>query len=73
MSKYQITLEVDDVMLFDMLHKMQGDTKALGSRLAGLLLTGEIGTIDAIGMAVYGVTHVETTPAITAQPEESQR
>ncbi len=55
MAKLNVTLDVDPGVLFDRLHHLKGDTAALGARLAGLLLTGEAGIIDRVGLAVYGI------------------
>lgn len=52
----EVTLHVDPVKLFDALKAISGNTLPLGQRLAGLLMTGEISGLDAIGLAVYGIT-----------------
>lgn len=56
--KMRVTFEVDNNELFDMLHKMKGDFSPLGNRIVGELLTNGTSILDAIGMAVYGVTVV---------------
>lgn len=56
--KMRVTFEVDNNELFDMLHKMNGDFSPLGNRIVGELLTSGTSILDAIGMAVYGVTVV---------------
>ena len=61
-EKTQITFEVDKGLLFDMLHKMQGDTGPLGNRLVEQLLMDGTGLIDAVGIGVYGVSVVSRSP-----------
>lgn len=56
MKKRRITLDVNCTQAFDMLSAMQGNTGPLGTRLAGLLMTGEVGFADAVGLATYGIT-----------------
>jgi hypothetical protein len=56
--KMRVTFEVDQNELFDMLHKMNGDFSGIGNRVVGELMTSGTSIIDAIGMAVYGVTVV---------------
>ncbi|WP_028732112.1 hypothetical protein [Rhizobium leguminosarum] len=54
--KTRVTFEVDRNELFDMLKKLNGDFSSLGVRLVEQLLQQETSFIDAIGMAVYGVS-----------------
>ncbi|MCJ8053820.1 hypothetical protein GB928_018345 [Shinella curvata] len=60
--KMRVTFEVDQNELFDMLKKMNGDFAPLGGRVVGELLTSGTTILDAIGMAVYGVTVVSKHP-----------
>lgn len=53
---YEVTFKVDQSALFDMLHKLNGDTSALGERLVATLLQGKPDWRDEVGMAAYGVT-----------------
>lgn len=52
----RVTFEVNQSQLFDTLHKMGGDTRAIGERIIGVLLSGECSWPDEVGMAVYGIT-----------------
>lgn len=56
MSKIRITFDVEPAVLFEMMHKMHGDCAAIGTRLIGVMMTGEAGFAEAIGMATYGIT-----------------
>lgn len=56
---YDVTFRVDQSALFDMLHKLNGDTSELGQRLVATLLQGEPDWRDQLGMALYGVTVVD--------------
>jgi len=65
--KMRVTFEVDQNKLFDMLHKMNGDFSGIGNRVVGELMTSGTSIIDAIGMAVYGVTVVSKQSADQAE------
>lgn len=60
MAKLRITLDVDSSELFDRLSDLKGECGPLGSRLAGLLMTGGAGLADGIGLAWYGITVAKT-------------
>lgn len=62
--KKRVVLEVDDIQLFDMLHKMKGDTSAIGSRLVETLLSENVSLSTAIGLGVYGIELEEVTPIL---------
>lgn len=62
--KKKVVLEVDHNQLFDMLHKMKGDTSAIGSRLVETLLSAEVSLSTAIGLGVYGIVLAEVIPII---------
>lgn len=72
MAKYRIVLECDNKAAFDMLKLQGGETVDLGNRIAGLLLTGELGFADAIGLACYGTILVssEEVKALTEVQEK---
>lgn len=55
MAKMRITFDVDSGELFDSIAKMSGDWTPLVQRMAGVMMTGESGFVDAVGMACYGV------------------
>lgn len=60
MSKLTITLEVDQSQLFDALISMSGDTKALGARLAAVLMSGDISLFEEVCLlGRYGIKIVE--------------
>jgi len=54
MAKRIVRFEVDTSELFDMLHKVGGDTSRIGNQIVGAMLA-DPGVIDRISMAVYGV------------------
>ncbi len=56
-KKRRITFEVDTAQLFDMLHKMGGETGDIGNRVIGVMLA-DAGFFEALGMAVYGIAVV---------------
>lgn len=56
MAKMRITFDVDSIQLFDNIAKMNGDWSPLVERMAGVLMTGETGFSESVGMAFYGVT-----------------
>lgn len=66
--RQRITFEVDNVALFDMLKKMNGNFTGLGVRVVGVLLTGQCDMMEGIGMGVYGVFHVGTEELPEAPP-----
>ena len=61
MATHTITLEVDNVKLFDMLKSMEQEdvdcsTDALGVRMAELLMApANVGFADKVGLALYGI------------------
>jgi hypothetical protein len=57
MGKHLIQIEVDGSQLFDAIAKVGGDEAPglVGTRLLGVMMTGEIGIADTIGLAVYGI------------------
>lgn len=63
MSKIRIIFEVDTVQLFDRLHAMRGGCGPIGERIVGVMMTGQLGVADAIGMAVYGVSLISSEKA----------
>jgi hypothetical protein len=66
--KKLITFEVDTDAYWDMVAKVGDGGHAIGSRLACVLLApNQVGILDTIGMAVYGVTlaSVSDAPATT--------
>jgi hypothetical protein len=59
--KSRIIVEYDKNELFDALHKL-GPTHGftgLGQRLVEQMLLNQTGFIDAVGLALYGITKVE--------------
>jgi hypothetical protein len=67
----RLTFEVDQIQLFDTLKKLDGDWSFLGNRLVEVMLGGEAGFRDAIGMAMYGITLV-TEPQAQGESEEER-
>jgi len=68
----QITLNIDSSAMFDLVKRADDNGAALGSRLVMMLMTsGEMSVIEAIGLAVYGVTvtDVRDVPAGVAPVE----
>jgi hypothetical protein len=55
MAQMRITFDVDTGKLFDSIAAMQGNWSPLVQRMAGVLMTGESGFADAVGMAFYGI------------------
>lgn len=51
----KVSFEVDRNQMFDALQKLNGDFTPLGVRIVAAML-GDNSAINAIGMAVYGVT-----------------
>ena len=54
--KLRVTMDVDTSELFDRVRMMKGDCSLIGFRIVGVMLTGDAGFADKIGMAMYGVT-----------------
>ena len=69
MTIRRLTLEVDDVVLFDAIARMGDSGAALGSRVVGTLLAGTT-LRDELGMSVYGVTVVSDKPATSLSHEQ---
>lgn len=66
----RIVLWVEEETVFDMVKKADDNAQGFGTRLAMMVLGGgEMGMIEAIGLAVYGVTVVEKS---TVPPEQLQ-
>lgn len=63
MARLRITFDIDTERLFDTLSKMSSDHTAIGGRVVGVMLTGEAGFKEKLGMAMYGVEHVKTENA----------
>lgn len=64
-KKHRITFEIEPAILFDSIHLLGGDTVAIGRRLIGVMMTGDVSLSEAIGMGVYGISVVgiESMPA----------
>ena len=62
--RIRVTFEVNPPQLFDVLVKVGDGGHALGARLVSALLApADVGALDAMGMAFYGVTVVPTDRA----------
>lgn len=56
MSKYQITFEVDNRKLFDLLHKNKDLWSTIGQRLVeAMLCPNEISWLDHVGFNFYEI------------------
>jgi hypothetical protein len=55
MAVIRVAFEVDTGKLFDAVAKMEGDTRPIGERLVGVLMTGEAPWRDQVAMDVYGI------------------
>ena len=71
MAKRRVTFEVDQVELFDTLHKMGGNMGPIGERVVATLLVENDSFADAIGMALYGITVVSSETLTEATEETS--
>lgn len=70
MAKLRIAFDVDTSELFDRIAAMQGDWTPLVQRMAGVLMTGETGFPDAIGMGFYGVEVASIQRTDLGAPEQ---
>ena len=79
-TRLRMTLEVDQIQLFDAIKMVQGDKPGfpdgIGERLVGAMLTGETSFFDAVGLAVYGIHNVEITSieqrSVSRETEEAE-
>jgi hypothetical protein len=72
MAKSRITFEVDHTQLFDGVSKV--GTAGVGERLIGaFLIPAHVSTAEAIGLAVYGITVVNSEPVAEDEPAASAR
>lgn len=55
MAKLRISFDVDTSQLFDSISAMEGDWTPLIQRMSGVMMSGENGFLDAVGMAFYGI------------------
>lgn len=55
MAIIRVSFEVDTGKLFDTVAQMNGDTRTIGERLVGVMLTGEATWRDHVAMEVYGI------------------
>lgn len=55
MAIIRVAFEVDTGKLFDTVAQMDGDTRPIGDRLVGVLMTGEAPWRDQVAMEVYGI------------------
>lgn len=71
MAKLRISFDVDTGQLFDSIAAMKGDWSPLVERMAGVMMTGETGFRDAVGMAAYGVevSSIQRTDLPSAENE----
>lgn len=66
MAKLRITFDVDTGTLFDSIAVMNGDWSPLVQRMAGVMMTGEMGGFaNQVGMAFYGIEVVSVDRPVT--------
>lgn len=70
MAKFRIAFDVDTSKMFDSIAAMNGDWSPLVQRMAGVMMTGETGLVDALGMALYGIEVASIQRTDLAQPSE---
>lgn len=59
MARVLVTLEIDNIQLFDMLHNMNNNYEPFSTRIAGLFMTADPSFWDAAGLEMYGISIIE--------------
>lgn len=64
MAKTRVTFDVDDVVLFNALLKLGGDSTGIGNRVIMAMMPADVRFMEDVGMAAYGITVInrETIP-----------
>lgn len=66
MAKLRVTFEVDTIEMFDRLAAVKGHGSLLGDRLIGVLMTGEAGFSERVGLSYYGIEVADVSQSATA-------